>query len=145
MSNYRISVENSYPDIKVKARQIKNLAQQVLLNEGVIKAEINIIFVDDKYIMRLNQDYLNKDTTTDVLSFLLTDEADDQLEGEVYANIEQVIRQAQEYQVPLEDELARIVIHGLLHLIGFDDQVEEEQRVMTEREDQYLTILQTKL
>lgn len=145
MSNYRISVENSCPNIKVKIKQVKNLAQMILLKERILKAEINIVFVDDQYILRLNRQYLNKDTITDVLSFILTDETDDYLEGEVYANIEQIIRQADEYQVPFDDELCRIVIHGLLHLIGFDDQTEEQKQVMTEKEDHYLAIITDEL
>lgn len=141
MSNYRISAENICPSIKIKTRQIKNLAQTLLLKEGILKAEINIVFVDDPYMIRLNQEYLKKDTTTDVLSFILTDESDDHLVGEVYANSEQITRQTGDYAVSFEAELCRIVIHGLLHLIGFDDQTDEEKQTMTEKEDHYLAIL----
>lgn len=143
--NYRISVDNIYADIKVKKRRIKDLAQIVLAKEGISKAEINIILVDDQYVIRLNQEFLNKDTTTDVLSFILTDETDDQLEGEVYANIEQIIRQADDYHVPFETELTRILIHGLLHLAGFRDETNKDKQIMTEKEDQYLAMLNNKL
>lgn len=142
MSNYRINIENIYPGINVKKKQIKDLAQIVLSKEGISKAEINIILVDDEYIIRLNQEYLNKNRTTDVLSFSLVDEKDAQLEGEVYANIEQIIRQAVDYRVAFNEELSRIIIHGLLHLIGFNDQADEEKQIMTQKEDQYLAILQ---
>lgn len=142
MSNYRINIENIYPGINVKKKQIKDLAQIVLSEEGILKAEINIILVDDEYIIRLNQEYLNKNRTTDVLSFSLVDEKDAQLEGEVYANIEQIIRQAVDYRVAFNEELSRIIIHGLLHLIGFNDQADEEKQIMTQKEDQYLAILQ---
>jgi probable rRNA maturation factor len=142
MSNYRINIESIYLGIKVKKRQIKDLAQIVLTNEGIAKAKINIILVDDEYIIRLNQQFLNKKNTTDVLSFSLVDENDPQLEGEVYANVEQIDRQAGDYHVPFKDELFRMIIHGLLHLIGFDDRTGEEKKIMIEKEDQYLTILQ---
>ena len=112
------------------------------IQKGIAKAKINIILVDDEYIIRLNQQFLNKKNTTDVLSFSLVDENDPQLEGEVYANVEQIDRQAGDYHVPFRDELFRIIIHGLLHLIGFDDRTGEEKKIMIEKEDQYLIILQ---
>ena len=140
-----INVENICPIFKLKTRQIKALGERLLFEEGVLKAEINIVFVDDNYIIKLNQEYLSKDTTTDVLSFILTDESDEQLEGEVYANIEQIIRQAEDYHVSSDVELCRVVIHGLLHLIGFNDQSDDDKKVMTEKEDYYLINLPTKI
>ena len=145
MSNYTINIENICTGVKVKKERISDLAQTVLSNEGVLAAEISIVIVDDEYIIRLNQEYLNKNTTTDVLSFRLTDDTGDKLEGEVYANIEQITRQASDYHVLMEDEISRIVIHGVLHLLGFDDQTGEQKKIMTEIEDQYLEILNNKL
>ena len=145
MSNYTINIENICTGVKVKKERISDLAQTVLSNEGVLEAEISIVIVDDEYIIRLNQEYLNKNTTTDVLSFRLTDDTGDKLEGEVYANIEQITRQVSDYHVLMEDEISRIVIHGVLHLLGFDDQTGEQKKIMTEKEDQYLEILNNKL
>lgn len=145
MSNFRINIENVSSGIKILKSQIKDLTQTVLSNEGVLQAEISIIIVDDEYIIGLNQEYLNKNTTTDVISFNLSDEGAEQLEGEVYANIEQITRQASDFHVPLEEEIFRIVIHGLLHLLGFDDQNGKQKQIMTEKEDQYLAILKNGL
>jgi len=142
MSNYRINIETISPAFKVTKRPVKNVAQAVLANEGIATAEINIILVDDKFMIRLNREFLNTETTTDVLSFNLTDSFDGHLEGEVYANVEQINRQAVDYHVPVRTELFRIIIHGLLHLIGFDDRSVEERKIMIEKEDQYLAILQ---
>lgn len=142
MSNYRINIESIYPALKVTKRQIKNVAQTVLSKQGISRAEINIILVDDEFMIRLNREFLNTEATTDVLSFNLTDKIDGHLEGEVYANVEQINRQAGDYHVPFKEELFRIIIHGLLHLIGFDDRTGEEKKIMIEKEDQYLTILQ---
>lgn len=142
MSNYKINIETVYPDVAIKKQQIKHLVNTVLAKEAVAKAEINIIFVDDKYITRLNQEFLNKDTTTDVICFNLDVENDTQKEGEVYANIEQIIRQAGDFSVPFKDELYRVVIHGLLHLIGYNDQTIEQKQIMTEKEDYYLVVLE---
>lgn len=145
MSNYRINIENIYPDLKANKKKIKHIAQTVLFKEGISTAEINIILVDDKYIIRLNHEFLNKEQTTDVISFNLTDNNDRQLAGEVYANVEQIIRQADDFHVPFNEELSRIVIHGLLHLIGFDDQTGEDKKNMIEKEEHYLEILKSEL
>jgi len=145
MSNFKINIENVSSGIKIIKSQIKDLTQTVLSNEGVLQAEISIIIVDDEYIIGLNQEYLKKNTTTDVISFNLSDEGAEQLEGEVYANIEQITRQASDFHVLLEEEIFRIVIHGLLHLLGFDDQTGKQKQIMTEKEDQYLAILKNGL
>ena len=145
MSNYRINIENIFVGVKVKKKPIKEFTRYLLAKEGISKAEINIVLVDDEYITRLNQKFLNKDSTTDVLSFSLADESNDQIEGEVYTNIDQIMQQAEDYHVTFNEELNRIIIHGVLHLIGFDDLTDEQKKIMTEKEDQYLTILPTKL
>ena len=141
MSSYKISVENIYPAIRIVKKWIKTLAETVLCYEGVSKADITIILVDDQYITRLNQQFFKKDDTTDVISFNLADDASNQLEGEVYANIEQIKRQAKIYQVLFQNELHRILIHGILHLVGYNDQTAREKKIMTEKEDNYLKIL----
>ncbi|UCE05971.1 MAG: rRNA maturation RNase YbeY [bacterium] len=144
MWNYRINVESIYPDVKIELQMIKNLVKTVLSEEGISQAEINIILANDKYIIKLNQDFLNKDITTDVLSFNLEDEPHNQIEGEVYVNIEQIKRQARDFQVTFREELFRILIHGVLHLIGFNDQKDEEKAIMTKKEDNYLASLNDK-
>jgi len=144
MSNYRINIENVATNVKIIKNQIKDITRTVLSGECVLQAEINIIFVDDEYITQLNHEYLKKNTTTDVLSFRLTDVIGEELEGEVYANIEQITRQATDFRVPLEEEIYRIVIHGLLHLLGFDDQTSKQRKIMTEKEDQYIAISKNK-
>jgi len=145
MSNYKINVENLNTIVKIKKNQIKNLTRTVLSGEGILQAEINIIFVDDDYITRLNKEYLNKNNTTDVISFNLTDNNGSGLEGEIYANIDQITRQADDFHVSQEEEIFRIVIHGLLHLMGFDDQTSVQKQIMTKKEDQYIKLLKDKL
>lgn len=138
MSSYKINIENVNTETKSERRELKGLAELVLKEEGVSKAEINIILVDDNYIIRLNQEFLNTGETTDVISFNLEDDTDDPLEGEVYANADQIKRQAEEYSITFQDELYRIVIHGILHLIGYKDQVPSEKKVMRSKENYYL-------
>jgi len=141
MSSYKISIENIGTDVTVEKKRIKDLAKTVLNEEGVSQAETNIILVDDKYITRLNQEFLNINTTTDVISFNLEDEPGNLLEGEIYANIEQIKRQADYYQVTFIEELYRVLIHGLLHLVGFNDHTVEEKKIMKEKENHYLNVM----
>jgi len=142
MSSYKINIENANPEIITKKKNLNKLAEIVLTEEGVLQAEINIILVDDSFITKLNQEYLNTNNTTDVISFNLDDDGDKLLEGEVYANTDQIRRQAEEYEVTFQNELYRIVIHGVLHLIGFKDQTPLEKNMMSEKENHYLTIFE---
>lgn len=142
MSNYKINIETILASKKIKKRRIKQVAETVLSEEQVADAEITIVLVDDEYIKKLNNEYLNQNDTTDVISFQLEGfQEGDFLEGEIYANENQIERQALEYGVSAENELYRIVIHGILHLIGYDDQTTGEKTTMTKKEDLYLSIL----
>ena len=142
MSNYKINIEDVKTKITKKKLKLKSLAKAVLTEEGVAQSEINIIFVDDSYIIKLNQEFLNKNETTDVISFNLEESDSDFLEGEVYANADQIKRQAEEYEVTFQNELHRIVIHGVLHLIGYNDHTPLEKKNMTEKENHYLTLFE---
>ena len=142
MSNYKINIKDVKTKITKKKLKLKSLAKAVLTEEGVAQAEINIIFVDDSYIIKLNQEFLNKNETTDVISFNLEESDSDFLEGEVYANADQIKRQAEEYEVTFQNELHRIVIHGVLHLIGYNDHTPLEKKNMTEKENHYLTLFE---
>ncbi len=142
MSNYKIDIENVFPEKEIDKQIIKHLAKIVLTRENIAQAEINIILVDDNSIIKLNQEFLNRNTTTDVLSFNLADDINHHfVEGEVYANIKQIQRQAEDYEVSFREELYRVLIHGLLHLVGYDDQSAKERQIMIEKEDSYLALL----
>ncbi len=96
-----------------------------------------LILVDNDRIQELNARFLNINRPTDVLAFPL-DDKDDDVWGEIYISEEQARSQALTYDVPLEEELSRLVIHGLLHLLGFEDEDLHSKKQMTEREDVYL-------
>ena len=142
MPSYKINVETIRPSQKPKKRLLKQAAELVLAAENVAGAEITIILVEDEYLKKLNRDFLNQNDTTDVISFHLDDlQNRDFFEGEVYANVDQIKRQALDYGVSFSNELVRIVIHGLLHLVGYDDQTLSDKETMTMKEDSYLSIL----
>jgi probable rRNA maturation factor len=103
--------------------------------EGV---EVEIVLVDDQTIWDLNRTYRGRDRPTDVLAFSMSEgegaDLTPSLLGEVYVNLDRAAIQAQEYDVPFHEEVARLVIHGLLHLVGYT------HAAMVDKEDQFLTM-----
>lgn len=89
-------------------------------------------------MIRLNTAYLRHRHPTDVLSFPLSDHPERMLEGEVYVNLDQARRQARRHRITLKNEAARLVIHGVLHLLDYDDGTLDDKREMTRLEDAYL-------
>lgn len=99
-------------------------------------AELSIVLCDDAFIRELNVRFLRKDRPTDVIAFALGE--DGGAWGEVYVSVDRTAEQAAEYKVTPEQELARCVIHGILHLSGYDDATKREREGMRRKEDEYL-------
>ena len=95
------------------------------------------MFIEDEKMIELNSAYLEHHYTTDVLSFTLS-ERNERLEGEVYVNVAQAKRQAKEYSVSARNEIGRLVVHGVLHLLGYEDDTTKKKLRMSKREDFYL-------
>ncbi len=117
---------------------LRRAAETVLRGEAVTKATVRIILCADEEIHELNRRYLQHDYPTDVLTFVLEDAP---LEVELYIGVQQAYRQAQEYGVPVEEELVRLTVHGLLHALGYDDQTPAQQREMVARQENYVAQL----
>lgn len=107
-------------------KRLRRYAQDVLKSSGVVSGDVNVIVISDTIMISLNKKYKKRKGTTDVLSFRLSEEQANNIEGEVYVSLEQAYRQATEYDVPYEEEVIRLVTHGLLHLTGRDHNSEEE-------------------
>jgi rRNA maturation RNase YbeY len=101
--------------------------------------EINYIFCDDEYLLKKNQDFLNHDTLTDIITFDYSEE--NKLSADIFISIERVKENALIFAVPFEKELKRVIIHGILHLIGYKDKSEEEAKTMRSKENFYLAII----
>lgn len=97
-------------------------------------AHLNYIFCSDKYLLKINRDYLKHDDYTDVVTFDYS-ESTQEIEGEIYISIDRVRENADRYKQEFTNELSRVMIHGLLHLMGYGDKTEAEQTKMKERED----------
>ncbi|MCK5147099.1 rRNA maturation RNase YbeY [bacterium] len=133
-----ISVFMESDAFEVDISLIRDIAALVV--NGEIDSEpgdLNIVLVNDLRIKELNRDFLNKDRITDVIAFPL-DDKEDSVWGEIYISVQRAHVQALDYEVQSVIELARLIIHGVLHLAGFDDIMIEDKIVMTTREDYYL-------
>lgn len=107
----------------------------VLRGEGIVEAVISCAIVGDAEIHSLNRRFLRHDYPTDIITFPLEDFP---LEAELVISADTARRQAREYRVPMREECARLAIHGVLHLCGFDDMTEEDREAMKAREEFYL-------
>jgi probable rRNA maturation factor len=135
----RIQVVNAHPKDRIRRQATVHLVQCVLHGEDQKRADVNIVFIHDRRMVKLHEEYLHHRSTTDVLSFPLHEDGSTSVEGEVYVNLDQARRQARRYQVTRKNEIARLVIHGTLHLLGYDDSSPRKKTTMTQREDHYLT------
>lgn len=110
-----------------------------IANENKELGEINYIFCEDDYLLKKNQEYLNHDTLTDIITFDYSEE--NKLFADIFISVERVKENALIFVVPFEQELKRVIIHGVLHLIGYKDKSEEEVKTMRSKEDFYLSKL----
>ncbi len=109
---------------------------QILSKEERTANYINIIFCDDKYLLKVNQDYLDHDHYTDIITFQYEEKP---IEGELFISIDRVRENAQERDLSFANELHRVIAHGVLHLIGFGDKSEEEVTTMRAKEEEHLS------
>lgn len=120
---------------------IKHWINEVILRETKIPGDINIIFCDDIYLSELNLTYLNHTTLTDIITFDYTDEGI--ISGDIYISIDRVKENALFYSKTFRDELNRVIIHGVLHLLGNKDKKPKDKSEMRKKEDDCLIILQS--
>ncbi|MEW4529705.1 MAG: rRNA maturation RNase YbeY [Maioricimonas sp. JB045] len=136
---YTIDVADEQDQLTCDLQRLHEVVQAVLLDEQIASAEVSVALVDDPTIHELNRSHLDHDYATDVLSYLLSDvpvegEGDRHIEGEVVVSTETAARQAVVFGWDPESELTLYVVHGLLHLCGYDDQTAEDRSRMRARE-----------
>lgn len=125
---------------KIDIEEIKKLLNYALKYKKLENVEFNIIFVDNETIRNINKEYRNIDRETDVISFALEDNEDMKFEfgrllGDIYISIPRMKEQAKEYGHSEKRELSFLVIHGLLHLLGYDHMTKEEEEVMFKEQE----------
>jgi len=110
----------------------------VIASENKKEGEINYIFCDDEYLHKINLEYLNHDTLTDIISFDYT--MGNELSGDIFVSVERVKDNAKDFNVVFEEELKRVLVHGVLHYCGYKDKGEAEEMMMRSKEDEKIAL-----
>jgi probable rRNA maturation factor len=110
--------------------------EDIILSEGKKTGEINYIFCDDEYLLKINQDYLQHDYYTDIITFDYV--KGKTISGEIFVSLQRISDNASTLSKNYEEELRRVLAHGILHLSGYKDKSEEEEKEMRRKEDLYL-------
>ena len=134
----KVSIASPQESVPIDRGRMREVARAVLEGEGVKEAEISLAFVDDVTIHRLNKQYLDHGEPTDILTFPLSEPNAKRLAGELVIGAEIAREQAAGRGHDVQAELALYVIHGILHLCGFDDKSPEDAADMRQREGHYL-------
>ena len=132
----KIEFTDSHPQLSISLNSYRDLIHQIIVEEKIPVAGIHIITVDDEYLKSLHRQFLNEDSYTDVMTFYL--EEDDEVDGEIYVSTDRASQNAKHYRVDLSEEIARLIIHGLLHLKGYDDKDKSGKQQMQLLEDRFL-------
>ena len=117
-------------------RRIKEWLNLVAFEEGSKIQNLNFLIVGDKRMIHFNKTYLNHDYSTDIITF--DNSENKKISGDILISIERVKENSKKYKVKLEDELRRVMVHGLLHLLGYDDKNEKEKKRIRKKENYYL-------
>jgi len=106
----------------------------VIVSEGKNEGEINYIFCDDEYLHKINVEYLDHNTLTDIISFDYT--VGNELNGDIFVSVERVADNAKDFKVSFAEELKRVLSHGILHYCGYKDKTDEDAQLMRAKEEE---------
>ena len=130
----------------IELKQRKNLKlfiKSIFLNEGKTLNALSYIFCDDAYLLNINKTYLKHNYFTDIVTFDLSKDSQQPTEGEVYISVDRVKENASTFHVKVETELHRVMFHGALHLCGFKDKTPVHKKLMTSKENFYISDFNT--
>ena len=134
----KLNIINDYNDgLSIENSSIDKLIKKLFDSEGYDCAKINIILTNRDFLSNLKKEYFNVNQYTDVIAFNL-EEKGEEIDGEIYISIDDVLENSNIFSVSFNDEFKRILIHGILHLLGYDDQKSDEIKVMKSLEEKYL-------
>ena len=121
---------------------ISDWLSQVILSESKKEGDINYIFCDDEYLHKINVEYLNHDTLTDIISFDYS--VGNELHGDIFVSVERVMDNAKDFEVSFDEELKRVLVHGILHYAGYKDKSEEDELKMRQKEEEKIAMFHVK-
>ncbi len=128
---------NYETDFKLEeSKQLSDWITRTILEENCKEGEINYIFCSDDYLHKINLDFLDHDTLTDIISFDYS--VGKELHGDIYISVDRVKENAMDFGASLKDEMSRVMIHGILHYCGYKDKSKEDLKQMRLKEDYYL-------
>lgn len=119
--------------------QLKRFILKLIRKEGAELEALNYIFCSDEYLLQVNQQYLNHNTYTDIITFQLSALAEPIL-SDIYISVERVRENAGEFQTSFQTELHRVIFHGALHLCGYKDKNQAQRKLMRQKEEEYLNL-----
>ena len=117
--------------------------ETIVASENKILGEISYVFCDDEYLHSINMQYLNHDTLTDIISFDYTE--GDIISGDIFVSIERVVDNAKDFNVPFDEELKRVLAHGVLHYCGYKDKSDDDALLMRSKEEEKIKLFHVEL
>ena len=124
---------------KIQKRKITSWIKATIASEEKSPGDISFIFCSDNYLLEVNKQYLDHDYFTDIITFDYVE--NNVISGDIFISCDRVKENALKYKTGFENELSRIIIHGILHLLGFKDKNKKDKLLMTKKEDFYLKVL----
>ena len=138
-------IDFNFEDVEFKLPDnslLRNWIEYTIRNENKELGNISYIFCSDEYLWNMNKQYLNHDYYTDIITFDYV--KDDIISGDLFISYDRILDNAEKFKVLRETELLRVMIHGVLHLIGYDDVTDELEREIHKKEDFYIDIFEKK-
>ena len=123
---------------KIKKSKVHDLIKSLSVELNFLVSNLEINFISGEYIHTINKSYLKHDYTTDIITFNYSDSLQ-QLDGEIFVSIDDALYNSKKFKVSLSEELVRLVIHGILHLLGYDDQNVTDKKIMKRLENKLLS------
>ncbi len=130
---------NFYSETDFKLQQEEQISKwitKIITSEGFEEGEVSFIFCDDEYLHKLNVEFLNHDSLTDIISF--DNSLGKQINGDIYISVDRVLENSKTFKTTFLNELHRVIIHGVLHFCGFKDKSEEDAKTMRSKENEAL-------
>lgn len=128
-----LSISQTQDSYQYDSKAIKDLCKLVLNDTSYESISIEIIFCDDNHLSKLKMKYFNEDVLTDVLAFPIKNDA--VLESEIYISYDRALANSKEFDVSLNNEIVRLIVHGLLHLLGYRDDNAESKKIMFDKQE----------
>jgi probable rRNA maturation factor len=136
MTKRMILISTNHPHLRFPRKEVIRTVKNVYRYENEHLPVLAVIFTNHRFIRNINRQYLDHDDVTDVIAFALGSDGGE--EAEIYINLDAARNQAKTYGVPYSQEVRRLLIHGILHILGYDDRTQREKKKMSSREDCYV-------